>query len=576
MHSKPCDILGTTIFACRRSFLFTGLISALINLLMLTFSLYMLQVYDRVLTSRSLDTLLYLTLVALAALLTLSLLDMVRSRLLANLSAWLEQRLAPEIIARVLTASLRGSAYRSEALRDLREIRSVLSGPGLLALFDAPWAGVFLGAIFLLHPMLGWLASAGAIGLFALAILNDRLTSGPLKAANAAGVRAMQQIEAANRNAEAIEALGMLRGLLQRWLIPNQQAGDLQMRASHRAGILLGVSKFCRLAVQALMLATGAWLVLHQELTGGGMAAGSIILGRALAPIEQAMSAWKQVIGARAAYQRLKDCLGAPPHRAGSMRLPAPRGDLVAEQVAFVAPDSRRLVLKAISFTLEAGESMAVIGPSAAGKSTLARLAVGICAPAAGHVRLDGAEISHWRREDLGRYIGYLPQDVQLFAGTVAENIARLADPDPGAVVAAARRAAAHEMIVRLPDGYDTEIGEAGGHLSGGQRQRIGLARALFGDPKLVVLDEPNAHLDGEGEVALAQALRALKTAGATVVVITHRPALVALVDRVLLLRDGVVERFGPREETLAYLRPRAIAARPHAEAATSHLHLAE
>jgi PrtD family type I secretion system ABC transporter len=535
------------------------LFSALINTLLLTVSLYMLQVYDRVLTTRSLDTLLYLTLVALAALLTLGLLEIARSRLLANASAWLEQRLAPLAVDGSITNSLRGRPYRSEALRDVREIRAFLGGPAMLALFDAPWAPIFIAVIFVLHPLLGFVATGAATGLFALAVLNDLVTRGPLKVADETAMEAARHLEAGNRNAEIVDALGMRGGVLRRWAARHRMALQLQGVASDRGSIIVGASKSYRLAVQVLMLGAGAYLVVQQQLTGGAMIAGSIILARALAPIETAIGTWKQVVGARAAYSRLKAHLAQPPIRPVAMPLPPPRGHLSLEGVGFIVADGRALV-RNVSFDLPAGSTLAIIGPSAAGKSTLARLIVGIHPPSMGRVRLDGADVFPQNRERLAKHLGYLPQDVALFSGTVAENISRLERADPAAVVEAAIRAECHEMILSLPLGYDSEIGEGGAHLSGGQRQRIALARALYGNPRLVVLDEPNTHLDGDGEAALTRTIEWLKARRTTTVLITHRATTLARVDRLLMLRSGTVEGFGSSGDVLTRLQRQPVA----------------
>jgi ATP-binding cassette subfamily C protein/ATP-binding cassette subfamily C protein EexD len=556
-EQQPCH-LGTALRACRRSFVAAGFFSLLANLLVLAVPIYMLQVYDRVLTSRSTETLVYLTLLALGALLTLGLFDLVRGRLLSNAGAWLEQRLAPAVFERAIQAPLRGSAYRTEAATDLAQLRAFIGGPGILALFDAPWVPLFVATAYLLHPVIGILAIAGAVALFALAALNDVVTRRPLRAANEAAMLLHRQLEANSRNAEVIEAMGMMSRLAGRWSMGKQHVLRLLAGAAGRAGLLLSASKFARLAIQVLVLAVGAWLVLQDELTPGAMIASAIIMTRALAPVEQAIGTSKQIVAVRAAAQRLDALLGETPFRPAAMPLPAPRGDVAVEDLAYAVPCVQRQILRTVSFNLAAGEALAVIGPSAAGKSTLARLLVGVIPPSAGHVRLDGADVFAWNRDAFGRCIGYLPQDIELFDGTVAANIARMAEADPARIVEAARKADVHDMILQLPQGYDTQIGEGGTHLSGGQRQRIALARALFGDPKLVVLDEPNANLDRDGEAALMRAFAGLKEQAATLVLITHRPALVANVDKVLLLRNGTTELFGPRQEVLARVMPQA------------------
>jgi PrtD family type I secretion system ABC transporter len=578
-NSRPEGRIGETLIAARRPLLFAALFSTFINVLVLTTSLYMWQVYDRVLASRSFDTLCYLTLIALVALLALGLLEVARSHLLVNASAWLEQRLGPATFARALDNGLRGAAYRTEALRDLREVRNFLGSPSILVLFDAPWAPLFMAVIYVLHPLLGVVATGAALVLLALAVLNDVATRRQLKAASESGARALRRAEAGVRNAEIVDALGMQQNLLRRWAHDNIEAIGLQARAARRGGIVLGLSKAFRLAVQVLMLGTGAYLVLRQELTGGAMIAGSIILARALAPIEQAIGAWKQVQGARAAYRRLDVCFAEPPRRPDAMPLPQARGDLEVEHVSFAVAalgtaGGGRIILKDISLELRAGEALVVLGPSAAGKSTLARLLVGLQQPGSGHVRLDGADLFPQSREAVGPQLGYLPQEVALFSGTVAENIARLAgEPNPGGVVEAAQTAGCHEMILRLPQGYETEIGDGGAQLSGGQRQRIALARALYGRPTLVVLDEPNSNLDAEGEAALAQALIALKARRTTVVLISHRPTFLTSVDKALVLRDGTAEFFGHLPDALSRLQAARPAARPSSAPGPYRIH---
>jgi PrtD family type I secretion system ABC transporter len=430
-------------------------------------------------------------------------------------------------------------------------VRQFVASPGIFSLFDAPWVPLYLFVIYLLHPVLFIIAVIGAAMLFSLAVANELATRKPLKAANAQNVSALRKTAAAARNAEVIEAMGLMPGITRRWLNDNQSALQQQMLASGRAGVILSVSKWCRLVLQVAMLGVGGYLVLRYELTPGGMIAGSIILSRALQPVEQAIGTWKSLLAARSSYTRLKTFMTETRQRPSDMALPEPQGHLNVEKVIFTPPGGQKPVLKGVSFALAAGESVAIIGPSAAGKSTLARLIVGAWRPNHGAVRLDGADVYSWERVDFGRHVGYLPQDVELFDGTIEDNIARLGEPDPQAVVEAAQRAGVHEMILHLPDGYRTQIGEGGALLSGGQRQRIGLARAFFGGPRLIVLDEPNASLDNDGENDLLRAMAALKAEGATVVLIAHRPSMVSQVDKILYLRDGVVEMYGPREEVL-------------------------
>jgi PrtD family type I secretion system ABC transporter len=446
-------------------------------------------------------------------------------------------------------------------LRDLGQLRSFLGGSAIFSLFDAPWVPIYLLVIFLLHPVVGFVALAGAVVLFALAVLNELLTRKPLRTANREAMHGMQRAEATMRNAEAIDAMGMMPGVVASWLSINDRALEQQVLASDRAGTVLALSKFLRLAVQIAVLGTAAFLATRHELTPGAMIAGSILTSRALAPVEQAIGTWKQVIGVRAAYGRLKAHFTETRLlRATGMPLPAPSGHLSVEGVTFAYPGTTRTTLKAVSCELLPGEALAIVGPAAAGKSTLARLLIGVWPPNVGAVRLDGADVHTWDREDFGRYVGYLPQDVELFAGTVQENIARLGDARPPAIHQAAQMAGVHEMILRLPRGYGTEIGEGGAILSGGQRQRIALARALLGPPHFLVLDEPNSNLDGSGEEALSNAIAAVKASGGTVVIIAHRPSMLTHVDKILLLRNGQVEAFGMREEVMKLIsRPRPV-----------------
>lgn len=423
-------------------------------------------------------------------------------------------------------------------------------------------------AIFLLHPLLGSLALVGALFLFLLGLINNALTAGTLKRANAEAGRGYQSADAAFRNAEVVDGMGP--ALVRRWDLVNAGVLRLQEIASNRAGVITAMTKFVRMVLQVAVLGLGAYLVLGQELSPGSMIAASIIMSRALAPVEQAIATWKQTLGAREAWKRLQVLFALEPLHSAAMALPKPDGYLSVEGITYTPAGAAHPVLRNLSLSVPPGEALAIIGPSAAGKSTLARLIVGLAAPQQGSVRLDGAEVFSWNRDDFGRHVGYLPQDVELFPGTIRENIARMEQGDPAAVVAAARMAGIHEMILRLPNAYDTEIGEQGAKLSGGQRQRIGLARALYGRPALLVLDEPNSNLDSAGEEALNLAIAAMKDAGSTIVVIAHRPSLIAFVDKIAVLNEGQVHMFGPRDTVLAQLRrPIAQAApRPPLEAA--------
>jgi PrtD family type I secretion system ABC transporter len=511
----------------------------------------MLQVFDRVLSSRSGETLLVLSAVTVGALLLMAFLDALRSRLLAAAAVSLDRRLGPVLLDGLVAraAKLGGTAYAG-GLRDVGTLRAFLNGQGLLALFDAPWLPLFLALVFLFHPLLGAIALAGAVVMLVLACLNERLTRRPLEQARAATRRAARFIDGSLRNAEVASALGMLPALTRRWANLNDGALLAQLRAGSTGGALGGATKLVRQLVQIAMLAAGAWLVIGQDVTPGVMIAATLILGRALAPIETLVAGWRSLVEARAAWKSLRALMEEyiPTEKT---ELPVPTGAIEAERVTFAYPGAERPVLRAVSFSLAAGESLGVVGPSAAGKSTLLRLALGIWKPSSGAMRLDGADTATWPRDRFGAHVGYLPQDVELFAGTVAENIGRLGDPDPAAVVRAAQRAHVHDMILRLPKGYDTDASEA---LSPGQRQRIALARALYGAPCLVVLDEPNASLDHQGDDALLRTLALLKKEGVTVLIVAHRPSLLRSVDKLLVLREGSVERFGPREVLMAQL----------------------
>jgi ATP-binding cassette subfamily C protein/ATP-binding cassette subfamily C protein EexD len=557
--------LALALRACKRQFWSVGLFSGVVNLLQLTVSIYMMQVFDRVLSTRSVDTLIYLTVVAVAGIGVLALLEAARAKVMHRVASWMEHRVAPEGFVRAVESQLRGRSYRMEALRDLAVFRSYLSSPGALNLYDVPWVPIFLLVIFALHPTLGWIALLGALLLFVLAILSEVATAGLLRQANTASMATQRRADSIVRNAEVIDSMGMLPAVMNRWRESVAEAAPAMGAAADRASVLLAITKFMRLAVQIAVLGTGAFLVLQQEITAGASIAASIIMGRALAPVEHLIGGYKQLVQARQSFRRLQTFLSLPRLRPPGLPLPEPTGRLTVERVSYAFPGQPVAIIKGVNFALAAGESLAVIGPSAAGKTTLIRLLIGTLQPTAGNVRLDGADVYTWMREDFGRHVGYLPQDVELFDGTVFHNIARMGEAEPEEVFEAARLAGCHEMILRLPQGYDTEIGDGGQHLSGGQRQLIGLARAMFGNPRLVVLDEPNSNLDGDAEARLMRALGELKARGITVVLVSHRPTLVQGVDKVLLLRDGAVEMFGPRVEVLKRLmqpaRPQEIAA---------------
>lgn len=553
MAAQSNSMLKEALGICRNGFVVVVVFSLFINLLMLTAPLYMLQMFDRVLSSRSTDTLVLLTVIAVVALLVYAILEAVRGQVMIRIGSWLDRRLGGPILASSVSLSLRGAKEPSvQGLRDLSTYRTFLTGPAMFPLLDSPWTPIFVAIIFLLHPMLGWLSLAGAIVLFCLAIANDLLSQKLLARAGGVSIKALNQAEALVRNADAIEAMGMMPNLTARWHSDNSDMLALQGRASTLSGRITAASKFVRLLLQVGMLATGAWLVLAGEITPGVMIAGSILMARALAPVEQAIGSWRTMVSARSAYGRIKAQLAAAPPRGESMALPPPKGQLSVEGVIYAHTGASEPMLRGITFALEPGETLGLIGPSASGKTTLARLLVGNLKPRVGHVRLDGVDVADWDPEDLGQYIGYLPQDVELFSGTVKENIARMGEASPEAVIEATQTAGVHELVLRLAAGYDTEIGEAGAVLSGGERQRIAFARAVYGNPKFVVLDEPNASLDHAGEEAMLGAISKLRDQAVTLVVIAHRPSILRHVDKVLVLNEGAIQMFGPRDEVLS------------------------
>lgn len=565
MSKKPelPSELRAAVKTCRRSFLTAGFFSLFINLLMLVPALYMLQMYDRVLTSRSESTLLLLTLLVVGLMITLGALDWVRSQILIRVGARLDMALNERLFTALFDLNLRrpGSAG-VQPINDLTQLRQFLTGAGLAAFFDVPWIPLYILVLFLFHPLFGWMALGGTMIAFGLTLANELSTQKLLAAANTEAIAANQYAGGNLRNAEVLEAMGMLGAVRQRWLGRHTQVLNLQARASDRAGALTATSRGFRILLQSLVLGAGAYLAIHHVITPGLMIAASILTGRALAPIDLLVGNWRGFVSARSAYRRLDQLLQSLPQRPAAMSLPPPQGNLHVDGVTVIPPGASTPAIRGVSFTLKAGESMGIVGPTASGKSTLARALLGLWPAYTGKVRLDGVDAATWNREELGPFIGYLPQDIELFSGTISENIARFGTVDPGKVVEAARRAGVHELILRLPKGYDTPIGEAGCVLSGGQCQRIALARALYGDPVLVVLDEPNSNLDDQGEAALVAALKNLKERGRTLLIITHRPSVLAGVDKMLVLKEGQVQMVGPCDQVMAKLiRPAAVPA---------------
>ncbi|WP_253261919.1 type I secretion system permease/ATPase [Ramlibacter montanisoli] len=550
MHTE----LGQAYLKHKHAFLALAGFSLVTNLLGLVPSLYMLQVYDRVLTSRNHGTLWAVSLIALGLLVLLAALEWVRAHALIRIGNSVERDFNQRLFSATFQQSLRTpGANAAQALGDFTAIRQFVTGNGA-AFFDLPWAPIYLAVCFLLHPLLGFVALAGLVVSVLLALVSSRLTQPALDQAQKSAIRASLFASNNLRNAEAIQAMGMLGNMRARWARFNGELLRQQSLASDRAAVMTAISKNFRIAMQSVILGTGAWLVIEGTATPGAMIAASILMGRALGPVDQAIGAWKQVVATRAAWDRLTAILQAHAEPAESLSLPAPRGVLTVEGLVAAPPGAAAPVLKGVSFAAQPGEVTGVVGPSASGKSTLARLLVGVWPGAAGKVRLDGADVFAWNKLELGPHLGYLPQDVEIFEGTVAENICRFGALDSERIVAAAQMAGVHEMILRLPQGYETPLGVGGSALSAGQRQRVALARALYGEPALVVLDEPNSNLDEAGDAALLQALRRLKQLGKTVVVVTHRSQVLQAVDKLLLLNDGQVVAFGPRDAVLQKL----------------------
>lgn len=549
----------------RKAFVAVAAFSFVINFLYLTPSLYMLQVYDRVVTSRSELTLIFLSVIAVAMFAVMGGLEYARSQVLIRVGNAIDEVLSKRVFTATFENNLRaGLGNPAQALGDLNNVRQFVTGNGLFAFLDAPWIPIYLVVIFMLHPMLGWFAVGGTLVLVVLTYITEKVSKEPLEAANRHAIQASNFASSNLRNAEVIEAMGMLRPMITRWYAHQSKMLDQQTIASNRAAIVSSVTKLVRLVIQSGALGLGALLVIEGKSTAGVMIAASILTGRALAPVELLIATWKGFSSARSAYGRLAGLLEALPPRVPGMRLPPPTGLLTMENVYATPPGGKVAVIKGVNLVFQPGDVVGIIGPSASGKSSLARLMVGIWAAQVGKVRLDGADVYLWNKDELGSQIGYMPQDVELFNGTVAENIARFGAIDSDKVVDAARMAGVHEMILHFPNGYDTPIGEGGSVLSGGQRQRIGIARAIYGMPPFIVLDEPNSNLDDVGEAALVATVQALKQAGRTVVVITHRMSVLQAVDKLLLMRDGMVQAFGERDAVLqALAQARNLQAQP-------------
>ena len=559
--------LRATLWSFRREFIVVGLFSMVANLLMLSPTIYMLQVYDRVLASHSELTLLAVSLITLFLFGVMAVAEWSRSRLLVRAGVRLDAALGTRVFNSTFEANLSQSgAPAQRAFADLTEIRQFLTGNGIFAFFDAPWTPVYIVVLFFLHPFLGWLAIVFALVQAALVWFGHRHAVAPSKAATEAQAAVNAFLQGKLRNAEVVEAMGMLDGLRQRWLQRHAAYMDRQGQAQALTHRITAVSKWVRYSQQSLSLGAGALLVIDGQLSPGAMIAANVLMTRSLAPIDLLVNTWRAFLGARSAFDRLEQLLQAHPERDPALTRMPPKGLVLLRQVVACASGRASPILKGVSLEASPGSVTVLLGPSGSGKSTLARVLVGIWPDVSGDVELDEQPLAGWNRTELGRHLGYLPQDIELFDGTIAENIARFGEIDSAKVIAAAQSSGLHEMILRLPRGYDTPIGEAGGMLSGGQRQRIGLARAIYGEPTLIVLDEPNANLDDVGEAALMQAVRELRAKGKTVFLITHRPGAIALADRLLVLRDGQVLWQGPRDAVLAQMK----AAQPSARQAAS------
>ncbi|EAA7932989.1 type I secretion system permease/ATPase [Salmonella enterica subsp. enterica] len=553
----PRNEIADAIRTRTRVFWSIGIFTAFINLLMLVPSVYMLQVYDRVLPSRNEITLLMLTLIMLGMFAMMSLLEYIRSMVVICISNQLDMRLNTRVYTAVYEANIKnGSSDAGQMLNDLTNLRQFLTGSALFTFFDVPWFPVYLSVIFLFNPWLGLFALLGALLLISLAVINEFVSKKPLAEASKLSIVSGNLASTNLRNAEVIEALGMLPNLRHRWFDLHQQFLSSQRIASERSGRVSAVTKFVRMSLQSLVLGLGGWLAIDGHITPGMMIAGSILMGRTLAPIEQVINVWKSYSAARLSYDRLVRLLETYPQRSTGMSLPRPEGVVSVEGVSATPPgSSEAVVLHNVSFGIQPGDVLGIIGPSASGKSTLARVLVGVWPVSEGTVRLDNSDIYQWDKSELGPYIGYLPQDIELFAGTIAENIARFNDIDSEKVIEAAKLAGVHELILRFPDGYNTVLGSSGVGLSGGQKQRIGLARALYGIPSLVVLDEPDSSLDDAGKKALDQAITSLRRRNKTVILITHRTSLLSMPSKLLLLVNGNVNAFGPTQQVLQRLK---------------------
>lgn len=558
--------LGEVLYRFRRTFYSVFAFSFVINFLSLVPPLYMLQVYDRVLRSENVTTLVMLTLIVLFAYGLQALLQQVRTKVLVRVG----NRFDMQINQRVFTAAFERILRRekgdpAQATRDVSRVRQFLTGNALTAFFDVPWTPIYIAVAFIVHPLLGIINVFGTIVIVIMAWVTHASTNQPLTEANKASMQAGHFANTHLHNAEVIEAMGMLPGMRERWFSHHYSMLGQQALAADRDGRIRSFTRFVRISLQSVILGAGAWLVINGgQITPGMMIVCSILMGQALRPVEQVIGSWKQTVDARAAHKRLDAILEEAPPRKTNLSLPKPKGRLDLDNVFATPPGGQDMVLRGVTFAVEAGDTVGLVGPTGAGKSTLARLLVGVWGAKVGTVRLDRADIYRWNKDELGPHIGYLPQDVELFDGTVAENIARFTEPDSGQVIRAAQQAGVHDMILHLPQGYETRLGANGSSLSGGQRQRVALARAVYGDPALIVLDEPNSNLDDSGEAALVQALLSLKARGATVIIVTHRTNVLSAVNKLLVMQNGNVALYGERTEVLQKLQQQKAASLPH------------
>ena len=558
--------LAAALGACRRAFVATAVFSGMSNLLMLTGALFMLEVYDRILPSRSVPTLVALLILVAGLYAAQGMIDAIRSRIMIRVGHSLDESMSARVYDAIVRLPLKIGAKgdSTQPMRDLDTVRSFLSGSGPVAFFDLPWMPIYLAICFLFHTYIGLTALFGAIVLIALTIITEAKTRHPTRSAAQFAVARNALLEASRRNAEAITAMGMVGRISKHWRELNHSYVASSGRASDIGGGLGATSKVLRLLLQSAILAVGAWLVINQQSTPGIIIAGSILGARALAPVDLAIANWRGFVAARQGWHRLSKLLAHLPPQADPMPLKPPTRSLVVQNAAVAPPGLQKVVCQDVNFTLAAGRALGVIGPTASGKSSLARMLVGVWRPVRGAVRLDGATLDQWSSEALGRHIGYVPQDVELFNGTVAQNIARFEDPpDPDAIIAAAQAAGVHDLIINLPEGYETVVGDHGSALSAGQAQRIALARALYRDPFLIVLDEPNSNLDAEGDEALTRAILGLRARGAIAVVVAHRPSAIAGVDYILVMAKGRQQQFGPKEEVLSRVAQPATPPRP-------------